>query len=86
MKKAYNYIAKTSGGLTEEGILVANGEDEALSKLRKLGLRGFVEINLGDSLNLLGSRSFDPGGLASYYMGWDYVLKMVWTQPSPCPI
>lgn len=75
MKKAYNYIAKTSGGLTEEGILVANGEDEALSKLRKLGLRGFVEINLGDSLNLLGSRSFDPGGLASYYMGLGLRLK-----------
>lgn len=76
MRKAYNYIAKTSGGLSEEGVLVAHGKDEVIAKLRDRGLRTLsVEVNPIDSLNLLGARTFDPSGLASYYMGFGLRLK-----------
>lgn len=76
MRKAYNYIAKTSGGLTEEGILVAQSEDDVIFRLRDRGLRALsVEVNPIDSINLLSASHFDPGGLASYYMGLGLRLK-----------
>jgi type IV pilus assembly protein PilC len=76
MRKAYNYIAKTAGGLTDEGILVADNEEDVFVKLRDRGMRALsVEINPTDSLNLLSARNFDPSGLASYYMGLGLRLK-----------
>ena len=76
MRKAYNYFAKTSGGLSEEGLLIAHSEDDVINKLRIRGLRALsVEINHADSLNLSFARNFDAGGLASYYMGMGLRLK-----------
>ena len=76
MRKAYNYIAKTSGGFTDEGIMVAQDEGDVVSKLRGRGLRALsVEINHRDTMNLLSARDFDPAGLASYYTGLGLRIK-----------
>ncbi len=76
MEKVYQYLAKTGGGQSTEGMIVAADETSAFSILRQRGLQPLaVDFSFSDTTNLFLAPKFTPDALAAYYTGLGLRLK-----------
>lgn len=76
MERVYQYLARTGGGQSTEGMIVASDEDAAFSILRQRGLQPLaVDFSFVDTANLFLAPKFSPDALAAYYTGLGLRLK-----------